>query len=111
MEENMKPLFRQITKILGESDLVPTSKRLAGLRKAMQDVYIGGFDNIITACKNLMRSGEVDSHKKYDWVFNQFDYAERITSFLTKRSSGTKVEKFTGYDSTPITKFEGYHGN
>jgi len=83
------PLFKQLTAILDEADLAPTSRRLAVLNTAMHDATVGGFDRILEAATNLARSPAPESIKRYDWLLNRFDYAEHITEYLTAKNNST----------------------
>lgn len=87
-EQVLVPVFNRVAEALEEPDLKPTSSRLHILRKATNNVHIGGSENIVKAARNLLRSSEVDPHKTYDWLLNKFDYEERITKFLTRKAAG-----------------------
>ena len=84
----IKP-FSQIAATLNEPDLKPTSKRLKVLANAMHNAEVGGFANILAAANNLARSPAPESIKRYDWLLNGFDYAERITEYLTAKNNST----------------------
>jgi len=90
----IKP-FSQIAATLNEPDLKPTSKRLKVLASAMHNAEVGGFANILAAANNLARSPAPESIKRYDWLLNGFDYAERITEYLTaKNNSAPRARKY-----------------
>lgn len=84
----IKP-FSQIAATLNEPDLKPTSKRLKVLANAMHNAEVGGFANILAAANNLARSPAPEGIKRYDWLLNGFDYAERITEYLTAKNNST----------------------
>lgn len=87
------PLFAQITAVFDEPDLKPTTKRLKVLSEATHNKDIGGFPKILEAANNLARSPAPDSIKRYDWLLNGFDYAERITEFLTQKNNGSSKKR------------------
>ena len=87
------PLFSQIIAVLDEPDLKPTTKRLKILSEATHNKDIGGFPKILEAANNLARSSALDSMKRYDWLLNGFDYAERITEFLTQKNNGSPKQR------------------
>ncbi|HOT98904.1 MAG TPA: helix-turn-helix domain-containing protein [bacterium] len=81
--------FNQIVSILRTPDLPPTAYRLGMLKSAFSNVNIGGFENIKKAARNLMASDFPDSYKRYDWLFNKFDFVEHITELLIKKHDVT----------------------
>ena len=83
------PLFKQLTAILDEADLAPTSRRLAVLNTAMHDATVGGFERILEAATNLARAPGKEAIRRYDWLLNRFDYAEHITEYLTAKNNST----------------------
>jgi hypothetical protein len=92
-EQVLLPIFKKIASALSQPDLPPLTERLQALRRAAQNVHVGGYDNIVRAAKNLARSPETDSHKTYDWLLSRWDNdnVRRITSFMHGKREAKEV--------------------
>lgn len=93
-DQVLLPIFQKIASALSQPDLPPLTERLQALRRAAQNVHVGGYDNIVRAAKNLARSPETDSHKTYDWLLSRWDNdnVRRITSFMHGKREAKKVD-------------------
>lgn len=92
-EEVLKDYFVKIVTVLKQPDLEPTSNNLYYIQLALNDHNIANIENILKACTNIMRSDSPPGWKRFAYLFNKWDYSERIDEWMKWRPSGQQEIK------------------